>query len=197
MTAHYDDNRSGRNHTVGANSRTAVQQRQSKRAGTRACQKSGPTVLPSLTGPTSQNTRHRPGLGLCQLAHERTGFLRPAPTNLGSEDHQASSSVAIKFGISALLAATGLSKCRAIHVCALTARQPICSDGRHERGVDHRTEANHQQPPRGGARPARPQRGPNHGRRRSWRRGRRPHGKPEQLRSPLTTTSKNTCPHTR
>ena len=24
----------------------------------------------------------------------------------------------------------------AIHVCALTARQPICFDGRHERGVD-------------------------------------------------------------
>ena len=48
----------------------------------------------------------------------------------------------------------------------------------------HRTEVNNQQQPRGDGRPARPQRGPNHGRRRSWRRGRRPHGKPEQRRSP-------------
>ena len=50
MTALCDDNQSGRNHSVGANSRSAVQKRQSERAGTRACPKSGPTVLPSLTG---------------------------------------------------------------------------------------------------------------------------------------------------
>ena len=83
MAASCDDNRSGRNHSVGAHSKTAVQQGQCKRAGTRTRQERGPTVLPSLAGPPSQDTRHASGLGLRQLAHERAGFLRPTPTNLG------------------------------------------------------------------------------------------------------------------
>ena len=54
----------------------------------------GATVLPSLTGPPSQDERHRPGLGLGQLTDESAGFLRPTPTHLGGQGHQASSSVA-------------------------------------------------------------------------------------------------------
>ena len=86
-----------------------------------------------------------------------------------------------------LLASTGLRKCRAIHVCALTTRQPICS----EDDTSVVSIANWAPPYRGRPsattsrrRPSWPTTGRFKSRTKTFVETRAPHGKSEQLRSP-------------
>ena len=111
--------------------------------------------------------------------------LPPTPTDFGGKDHQARSSLTPKFRIGSLLPSTSLGQCRAIVICTQRphgwekrawCRSPV---------GHHRRVASHLQRPRAVVRRGRPLGGLNRGRKRWWRRERRPHGSPESRQSVL------------
>ena len=136
MTARCDDNRSGRNHSVGAHSRTAVQQRQSKRAGTRACLKRGPNSVAKPDGPAQpRHAAHTSPWPL--LIGSRTHGLPPTSAHQSRQRGPPGDLVRGRQDQGKCAACDDGPEQVPRHPRLRTdGEAAICSDGRHERGVD-------------------------------------------------------------